>query len=113
MSFWDSRDEGAPFCFVLGKSWRLGPAVSDSRPSGNPASGDPVCASYGLAPVNPEIIPMGDEVAEGCEGWLSIPEIRGRVPRARDIKVKALTPYRSRFLSWLRSACSRSNSTAE
>ena len=43
-----------------------------------------------IALINPEIIPVGDEVVEGWEGCLSIPEIRGRVLRARDIKVRAL-----------------------
>jgi peptide deformylase len=42
-----------------------------------------------LAIVNPEIIPVGTEMAEDWEGCLSIPDIRGRVPRARDIKVRA------------------------
>ena len=39
--------------------------------------------------INPEITPLGPEVAEDWEGCLSIPEIRGRVPRAREIEVKA------------------------
>ena len=40
--------------------------------------------------VNPEITVVGDEVAEGWEGCLSIPDIRGQVPRARSIRVTAL-----------------------
>jgi peptide deformylase len=40
--------------------------------------------------VNPEIIPAGDGTEEDWEGCLSIPEIRGRVPRHRDISVRAL-----------------------
>jgi len=43
-----------------------------------------------LAIVNPEITIVGDEVIEDWEGCLSIPNIRGRVPRAREIKVRAL-----------------------
>jgi peptide deformylase len=39
--------------------------------------------------INPEIAPVGREVVEDWEGCLSIPDIRGRVPRARDIIVKA------------------------
>jgi peptide deformylase len=39
--------------------------------------------------VNPEVTPLGTEFAEDWEGCLSIPEIRGRVPRAREIEVKA------------------------
>jgi peptide deformylase len=38
--------------------------------------------------VNPEITPLG-ETEDDWEGCLSIPEIRGRVPRAREIEVKA------------------------
>src|SRR5262245_34618528 len=40
--------------------------------------------------VNPVITPVGSEVAEDWEGCLSIPDVRGRVPRARSIKVTAL-----------------------
>jgi peptide deformylase len=43
-----------------------------------------------LALVNPEITSVGDETVEGWEGCLSIPEIRGKVPRARQIVVRAL-----------------------
>jgi peptide deformylase len=39
--------------------------------------------------VNPEITPVGDETVEDWEGCLSIPDIRGRVPRARSITVRA------------------------
>jgi peptide deformylase len=42
-----------------------------------------------LAIVNPEITVVGADVVEDWEGCLSIPEIRGRVPRAREIKVRA------------------------
>jgi peptide deformylase len=41
--------------------------------------------------INPEITPIGTDVSEGWEGCLSIPEIRGRVPRASHIKVSTLT----------------------
>lgn len=40
--------------------------------------------------INPEISPVGDAVDEDWEGCLSIPDIRGRVPRHREILVKAL-----------------------
>jgi peptide deformylase len=40
--------------------------------------------------VNPVITPVGNEMVEDWEGCLSIPDIRGRVPRARAIKVSAL-----------------------
>ena len=40
--------------------------------------------------VNPEIAPNAETKQEGWEGCLSIPEIRGMVPRYTDITVKAL-----------------------
>jgi len=43
-----------------------------------------------VAIVNPEITPVGPEIVEDWEGCLSIPDIRGRVPRARAIKVRGL-----------------------
>ena len=42
-----------------------------------------------MALINPEISVVGREKAEDWEGCLSIPEIRGRVPRARQIVVRA------------------------
>lgn len=42
-----------------------------------------------MALINPEITPLGSDVEDDWEGCLSIPEIRGRVPRAREIEVKA------------------------
>ena len=42
-----------------------------------------------MALVNPEITPIGDEIVEDWEGCLSIPDIRGRVPRSRQISVRA------------------------
>jgi peptide deformylase len=39
--------------------------------------------------INPEVIVVGSETVEDWEGCLSIPDIRGRVPRAREIKVRA------------------------
>jgi peptide deformylase len=42
-----------------------------------------------LAIINPEIIVIGDELVEDWEGCLSIPDIRGRVPRPRDIRMRA------------------------
>jgi peptide deformylase len=40
--------------------------------------------------VNPEIIPSDDTREEGWEGCLSIPDIRGMVPRYTNITLKAL-----------------------
>jgi peptide deformylase len=50
-----------------------------------------------VAFINPEITVVGDQVVEGWEGCLSIPEIRGRVPRAQHIKVSALDRHGKRF----------------
>ena len=43
-----------------------------------------------IAIINPEIEVVGSEVVEDWEGCLSVPDIRGRVPRAREIRVRAL-----------------------
>ena len=40
--------------------------------------------------INPEITPIGSDVEEDWEGCLSVPDIRGRVPRATDIRIRAL-----------------------
>lgn len=40
--------------------------------------------------VNPDITPIGDARDEDWEGCLSIPDIRGKVPRFRDIVVRGL-----------------------
>jgi peptide deformylase len=42
-----------------------------------------------MALINPEITIAGDDTADEWEGCLSIPDIRGRVTRPREIKVKA------------------------
>jgi peptide deformylase len=43
-----------------------------------------------MALINPEITAVGSETVAYWEGCLSIPDIRGRVPRAKDIIVRAL-----------------------
>jgi peptide deformylase len=42
-----------------------------------------------MALINPEITPIGTLVEDDWEGCLSIPDIRGKVPRAREIQVRA------------------------
>jgi peptide deformylase len=42
-----------------------------------------------LAVINPEITVVGTDVVEDWEGCLSIPDIRGRLARAREIRVRA------------------------
>lgn len=50
-----------------------------------------------IAIVNPEITVVGSDVVEDWEGCLSIPDIRGRVPRAREIKVRGYDRKGERF----------------
>jgi peptide deformylase len=40
--------------------------------------------------INPVITPIGEERVEDWEGCLSIPDIRGKVPRPREVVIKAL-----------------------
>jgi peptide deformylase len=40
--------------------------------------------------INPVITPIGEETVEDWEGCLSIPDIRGKVPRPREVVIKAL-----------------------
>jgi peptide deformylase len=42
-----------------------------------------------IVAVNPELSMVGEEAEHGWEGCLSIPDVRGLVPRARHIKVDA------------------------
>ena len=60
---------------------RLFVALLDNDPDGD---------SDAVVVVNPEIVPVSDQKLEGWEGCLSIPDIRGRVPRYSDIVVRAL-----------------------
>jgi peptide deformylase len=50
-----------------------------------------------MALVNPEISVLTSDVIEGWEGCLSIPDIRGTVPRAAQIKVSALDRHGKRL----------------
>ncbi|MGH9408435.1 MAG: peptide deformylase [Vicinamibacterales bacterium] len=47
--------------------------------------------------INPEITVVGEGVQEDWEGCLSIPDIRGRVPRATEIEVRAYDRRGRRF----------------
>ena len=40
--------------------------------------------------INPSIEPLSDEIEEDWEGCLSIPELRGKVPRHQSVRVQAL-----------------------
>jgi len=63
------------------ESRRLFVAVLDPEGRGE---GEPI------ALINPEITSLTKDLIEGWEGCLSIPDIRGRVPRSPHIKVSAL-----------------------
>jgi peptide deformylase len=39
--------------------------------------------------VNPKVTPLTEEVAEGWEGCLSVPDMRGVVPRATEVRLEA------------------------
>jgi peptide deformylase len=64
------------------------PARDDDAEDGDEDDDDAEDDMPLIALINPEITPVGREVAEDWEGCLSIPDIRGRVPRARSIVVK-------------------------
>ena len=51
---------------------------------------DPDAKSEAAVIINPEIAPNGSAIEEGWEGCLSIPDIRGMVPRYTDIRLRAL-----------------------
>jgi len=51
---------------------------------------DPGPKSEAVVVVNPEIVPSSSVTEEGWEGCLSIPDIRGMVPRFTEIIVSAL-----------------------
>jgi peptide deformylase len=51
---------------------------------------DPDAKSEAVVIINPEIAPNGSAIEEGWEGCLSIPDIRGMVPRYTDILLRAL-----------------------
>jgi peptide deformylase len=59
-----------------------------SKPIGAEVSDDDEMPLMAL--VNPEITLVGPSIELGWEGCLSIPDIRGRVPRAPVVNVKAL-----------------------
>lgn len=50
-----------------------------------------------FAIINPEITPIGEETVEDWEGCLSIPDIRGRVPRFKELSLRAHTRKGERF----------------
>jgi peptide deformylase len=70
------------------ESLRLFVAAFDpSQPEPDPEDESEPPRPFAL--INPEVTPLGDDMVEDWEGCLSIPDIRGRVPRAREIRVRA------------------------
>ena len=51
---------------------------------------DPDSKTGATVVINPEIVPQSSSQQEGWEGCLSIPDIRGMVPRFTDIALRAL-----------------------
>ena len=43
--------------------------------------------------INPELEPLGDELEEGWEGCLSVPGMRGLVPRYRRLRYRGVDEY--------------------
>jgi len=43
--------------------------------------------------INPVLMPLGSEIDEGWEGCLSVPGMRGLVPRHRQIRYRGQDPY--------------------
>ena len=52
--------------------------------------GDEEADAKPLVLINPVITVVGGDIVEDWEGCLSVPDIRGRVPRAREIRVHAV-----------------------
>ena len=61
-------------------------------PAGRGENGQAEPAVGTTAVINPEIVPIGDEIVLGLEGCLSIPGIRGLVPRYRKIGYRGFAP---------------------
>ena len=60
-------------------------------------AGDEDRPSDPVAIINPELTSVGSELVEDWEGCLSIPDIRGMVPRARDVLVRAFDRHAERI----------------
>ena len=60
-----------------------------------------------VAIINPEITPNADTTEDGWEGCLSIPDIRGMVPRFTDITVRALDRHGKKVERRLRKFAAR------
>ena len=61
--------------------------------------------------INPVVTPLTEEMEEGWEGCLSVPDMRGRVPRYTAVRLEASTATASGSISWPRSSSRASSST--
>lgn len=67
--------------------------VPQARATDDPDDG----ATPLTALINPVLEPVGDDIVLGWEGCLSIPGLRGEVPRFHRLRVTAVTPQGDRF----------------
>ena len=63
---------------------------------------DPDSKTQATVVINPEITALTSSREEGWEGCLSIPDIRGMVPRFTDINLRALDREGNRIELWLK-----------
>jgi peptide deformylase len=83
--------EDAPGVGLAGPQVYVPLRVFVFRVPGERAASDPASAAIpNTVLINPEIEPIGDEVAMGWEGCLSIPEMRAVVPRAQRIRYRGV-----------------------
>jgi len=75
--------------------------------SARPEAGKDAAEPEPIAIINPEITAVGDEIVEDWEGCLSIPDIRGLVPRAREIRLRGFNREGARIDMTLRDFAAR------
>lgn len=69
------------------RPWRI---IVFHVPAARQGEGEPPGPSRPVVLVNPDIAPVSDAIVEGIEGCLSIPALRGRVPRWQSIWFRGL-----------------------
>jgi peptide deformylase len=70
-------------------------ADDDEDETGDEGKGDG--RSVPVVAINPELVAVRSEVLEDWEGCLSIPDIRGRVPRAQEVIMRAFDRHGERI----------------
>ncbi len=78
--------------FTISESRARDEAEKESEEKGEKAEVVPMTVL-----INPEIEALGEDMATGVEGCLSLPDMIGMVPRYRHIRYKALAPDGSGF----------------